>query len=101
MRFPVAAFAAFVVLMLSLDPSRAPAASDASIAQVSSVPPDAASDAVPFAVRFTGVPVTDEESAIVANDTSAQEVRPDNVAAEPEVSNVDAFCHTLKEAAEA
>ena len=99
MRFIFAALAAFVVLMLGFDPSYAPAASDALTLQALPVSLASVSDAVPFALRFVGG--DDERSAIAASEAPASETQSDNVATEPQESDIGAFCHALKEAAEA
>lgn len=102
MRFVVAALAAFLVLMVGFDPSQSPAASDASTPQAPPVSLDSASDAVPFAARFVGSPAVGEEaSAMAADETPAPADQSDHTAVEPEVSENDAFCHSLRDAAEA
>lgn len=102
MRFIVAALAAFLVLMLDLDPSPGAIASDAPTIQMLPVSLDSASDAAPFAARFMGSePISEAPSAMADDGAPAPASQSDNVAIEPPASATDAFCHALKEAAEA
>jgi hypothetical protein len=103
MRFIVAALAAFLVLMIDIDPSPSAIASDAPTIKTAPVSLDSASDAVPFATRFTGTDQINEEPITMAADAAAPAPAsaPDDATAAPQAPTTDAFCQALKEAAEA
>ncbi|WGS23120.1 MULTISPECIES: lytic transglycosylase domain-containing protein [unclassified Bradyrhizobium] len=107
MRFIVAVLAAFLALMVDVDRSPSPVPNDTPTTQASPVSEDSVSDAVPFAARFIESAVASEqpswmvESATVEGETPAPASQPGNTAAEPQASAIDAFCRTLRDAAEA
>jgi len=103
MRFIVAALAAFLALMLDFDPSPSAIASDAPTIKTAAVSLDSASDAVPFATRFTGRDPVNEAPITMAGDAApAPASQSDDAAIEsPAPPTTNAFCQALKEAAEA
>jgi hypothetical protein len=107
MRFVIAALAAFLVLMLDFDRSPSQLFAQPSTTETSAGSNESASDTVPFTVPFTArfiesAAAAEEPVASVKTETPAPEDQPDNDASEPKpASAMDAFCHTLKEAAEA
>jgi hypothetical protein len=101
MRFIIAAFAAFFILMLDFDQSEISITSYASTTEASSASHDDASDAVSFAARFIeSAAASDAPAAGVTDETPASPDKSDSSAERP-ASAIDALCHTLKNAAEA
>lgn len=99
MRFVIAALAAFLVLMLDFD--RSPGSINAST-QAPTFSRDATSDAVPFAARFIeSADASEAPAATDADKTPAPAAQPSDAAADPQLSAIDKFCHSLKDAAQA
>lgn len=100
MRFVIAALAAFLVLMLDFD--RSPGSINASITQAPTVSRDPTSDAVPFAARFIErADASEAPGATVDDKTPAPAAQPSDAVAEPQMSAIDKFCRSLKDAAQA
>lgn len=100
MRFVIAALAAFLVLMLDFD--RSPGSINASTTQAPTFSRDATSDAVPFAARFIeSADASEAPGATVDDKAPAPAAQPRDAAAEPQMSAIDRFCHSLKDAAQA
>lgn len=103
MRFIIAVLAASLVLMFDFDGcSSGETPSYASIIEAPAAPQDSESEATSFSDRFfIESPIeSDRLYATVAYETPAPSP-PDNIAAEPLASAMDAFCRALTEAAEA
>jgi hypothetical protein len=103
MRFVIAALAAFLVLMLDFDRSPSQVLTQISTTETSTGSRDFALDTVPFAARFMqSAAAAEEPAAPVETEAPAPEGEADNSASEPKPADaMEAFCHTLKEAAEA
>jgi hypothetical protein len=102
MRFIVAAVAAFLVLMLDFGHSPFSTTSQPSTTEASPVSSESEPDAVLFSARFNDVADASDETVPAVTEGTPAAVDPDDsAAAAPSVSETDAFCHTLKEAAEA
>jgi hypothetical protein len=101
MRYIVAALAAFLVLMLDFGHSPFSTISQTSTTQAAPVAPDTAPDAVLFSVRFMDAVAGEAPAAPVADATPSPSDKADGTAIESPASELETFCHTLKEAAEA